>query len=132
MEPTQSAATVRPTSSLSQTSQSTHSSAPSPSSTPSGSRANSSLGSPDMMFGHEARQKKSDGKIETLFMEVSERQEWKNLFRKYLPTLQLPTRHEISGPLLDQEYNETKSKVESKVSNAEAVALQMDGWENLR
>ena len=57
---------------------------------------------------------------------------WIEVFKKIRPALKLPSRKILSGKLLDAEFNDTKEVVDILVSKAKNLALQLDGWSNLR
>ena len=59
-------------------------------------------------------------------------------FRDFISTLRpafinhLPSRYEISNPLLNTSYEEMKKKVSSFMKNVEKICLVTDGWSNIR
>lgn len=48
------------------------------------------------------------------------------------PAYKVPTRHEVSSPLLNTEYERVASSVSEKIAAADTVSLMCDGWTNIR
>src|SRR6218665_508589 len=57
---------------------------------------------------------------------------WKKFIEKLRPSFKLPTRHKISGKLLDKVYDEMQSDVMNKISESESLSIISDGWSNIR
>lgn len=48
------------------------------------------------------------------------------------PSLKLPSRHQLSNKLLNDEYDRVKRSVDEKIHSAKTVGIQIDGWSNIR
>lgn len=57
---------------------------------------------------------------------------WQKFLEFLRPSFKIPTRHDISNPLLQAIYGSIKMEVETLISNAETVGIQCDGWSNIR
>ncbi|XP_050509717.1 uncharacterized protein LOC126886742 [Diabrotica virgifera virgifera] len=58
--------------------------------------------------------------------------QWQKLFKFLRPAYQIPTRHLVSGPLLDSEHLRVKAMVSENIAGAHSVGLMVDGWSNIR
>ncbi|CAG9760181.1 unnamed protein product [Ceutorhynchus assimilis] len=63
---------------------------------------------------------------------MEENSHWLNYFKFIRPSLKIPSRYEISEPLLQREYNNVHASVEEQIAAADSVALMCDGWCNIR
>lgn len=57
---------------------------------------------------------------------------WLEFFHFLRPVWKIPTRYEVSTPLLQTEYERVYSKVNTTIASAESVAMMSDGWSNLK
>ena len=57
---------------------------------------------------------------------------WKSLFNAIRPTYVVPSRHKISEPLLDFEYDEITVETVATIAASDSVGLMCDGWSNIR
>ncbi|KAF2894795.1 hypothetical protein ILUMI_11380 [Ignelater luminosus] len=65
-------------------------------------------------------------------LSIVENEHWKLYFKELRPSFVLPSQFLLSNRLLEDEYVKVKALVEEKVSLADNLALQCDGWSNLR
>ncbi|RLN91918.1 hypothetical protein BBJ28_00012361 [Nothophytophthora sp. Chile5] len=56
----------------------------------------------------------------------------RELFTRYCPTIAMPNRHQLAGPLLDSAYAAERDAVTHHLKNQRHVALMSDGWSNPR
>lgn len=54
------------------------------------------------------------------------------MFNFLKPSLELPSRYQLSTPLLNNEYNCIQEKMAEMIANAKIVGIQIDGWTNIR
>ncbi|KAF2885431.1 hypothetical protein ILUMI_20711 [Ignelater luminosus] len=59
----------------------------------------------------------------------TENKYWINFFKRIRPSLQLPSRHNLSSTLLQ---NNVQLQVQNSLANAYVVGIQCDGWSNIR
>lgn len=57
---------------------------------------------------------------------------WKEALHHLNPDYAPPNRKQMSTNLLDSEFNDTKNRIESAISNAKVLHLAADGWSNIR
>ena len=57
---------------------------------------------------------------------------WHRLFKASKPSFDVPSRYEVSNKLLDMTYDKTASEVNGKIKDATSLAIQCDGWSNVR
>ncbi|CAH0562808.1 unnamed protein product [Brassicogethes aeneus] len=57
---------------------------------------------------------------------------WQEFFKFIRPAFTVPSRHHISGDLLEKEYESVKSTVEEKIASTDSVGIMCDGWSNIR
>lgn len=57
---------------------------------------------------------------------------WIEFFNSLRPSFKLPTRKVVSTKLLEKQYAKMESEVKDKLSDAENLHLQCDGWSNCR
>ena len=57
---------------------------------------------------------------------------WQAYFKAIRPAYVVPSRYEVSEPLLVLEYEETREEMLIKVAEGDAVAILCDGWSNIR
>lgn len=57
---------------------------------------------------------------------------WKDFFSSLRPSFKLPTRKDIGGKYLDREFESVEADVWTKIRSSNSVALQCDGWSNIR
>lgn len=65
-------------------------------------------------------------------LQLVENIHWKNLFKFLRPAWTLPSRHEVSNKMLDNEYSAVKKIIDLKISSATSVTVQCDTWTNIR
>ena len=65
-------------------------------------------------------------------LSIVENDHWIDFFKKLKPNFNLPSRYELSNRLLSQEFARVEGRVEQRVATAPCLALQMDGWSNIR
>ncbi|KAF2905884.1 hypothetical protein ILUMI_00296 [Ignelater luminosus] len=53
-------------------------------------------------------------------------------FKRIRPSLQLPSRHNLSSTLLQNVHNNVQLQVQNSLANAYVVGIQCDGWSNIR
>lgn len=63
---------------------------------------------------------------------IVENSHWINFFRGIRPSFSLPSRYQISTPLLEKEYLAVKTLVSERIEHSNAVSLQIDGWTNVK
>lgn len=61
-----------------------------------------------------------------------ENRHWENFFKAIRPAFKLPSRHELSHKLLDEEYQSVYEEIQSKIKMSSNLAIQCDGWTNIR
>ncbi|XP_047146123.1 uncharacterized protein LOC124818995 [Hydra vulgaris] len=57
---------------------------------------------------------------------------WKIFMNKLRPAYKLPSRHEVSNLLLDNEFSKISANVKEMVATADYLGLMCDGWSSLR
>ncbi|XP_063217395.1 uncharacterized protein LOC134528077 [Bacillus rossius redtenbacheri] len=57
---------------------------------------------------------------------------WQEFFKLIRPAYSLPTRKSVSTTLLDAEFAKTQNRIKGIIADARNLALQCDGWSNLR
>ena len=57
---------------------------------------------------------------------------WQAFFKVIKPAYIMPSKYEVSEPLLVSEYEKTREEMLIKVAESEAVAIMCDGWRNIR
>lgn len=57
---------------------------------------------------------------------------WRSFFSRLRPTFKVPNRHDLDGKLLDKVYDDLKLIMEKKISEADSLAISIDGWSNIR
>lgn len=57
---------------------------------------------------------------------------WKEFFACIRPSFKLPSRKDIAGKYLDMQFQEIESEIWTKIKSANSLALQCDGWSNIR
>ena len=67
----------------------------------------------------------------TLFCMV-ENSHWQAFFKAIRPAYVVPSRYEVSEPLLISEYEKTREEMLIKVAESDAVTIMYDGWSNIR
>lgn len=65
-------------------------------------------------------------------LSITENRHWINVLHKIRPSLKLPSRHQLSNTLLNNEYDRVKKSVNEKIHNAKTIGIQIDGWSNIR
>lgn len=65
-------------------------------------------------------------------LSIVENEHWTQFFEKLKPSFKLPSRFELSNGLLNAEYFRVKDTVEEKIEASLCLAIQMDGWSNVR
>lgn len=57
---------------------------------------------------------------------------WQKFLDFLRPAFNIPSRHEISNPLLQAIYGSIKFEGDTLIANASTVGIQCDGWSNIR
>lgn len=57
---------------------------------------------------------------------------WVDFLNFVRPAYKVPSRHEISVPLLQKEYNRVSAHVNETLAASLSVGLMCDGWSNIR
>ena len=65
-------------------------------------------------------------------LRMVENEYWHDFFNVVRPSYSLPTRHDLSNKLLDEEFESVLSDVTVHIKNADFLSLQCDGWSNIR
>lgn len=65
-------------------------------------------------------------------LRIVENRFWLEYISFLRPAYKVPTRYEISGPLLNKEYEAVSALVNEQIAVAESVAIMCDGWTNVR
>ncbi|KAF2882508.1 hypothetical protein ILUMI_23669 [Ignelater luminosus] len=65
-------------------------------------------------------------------LNMTENTYWINFFKRIRPSLQLPSRHNLSSTLSQNVYNNVQLQVQNSLANAYVVGIQCDGWSNIR
>ncbi|XP_031327746.1 uncharacterized protein LOC116167597 [Photinus pyralis] len=65
-------------------------------------------------------------------LSITENRNWKLFFKRLRPSFTLPGRYLLSHRLLDEEFERVQIHVEETLNISENLALQCDGWSNLR
>jgi len=65
-------------------------------------------------------------------LSLTENSKWKEFFNSIRPSYKLPSRYDISKPLLDLEFKTVSENVDAKIREAMTVGIQCDGWSNIR
>ena len=60
-----------------------------------------------------------------------DREEWQTFFNAIRPTFRIPSRDAFSNRLLDANYREVREQVNDDLDNAQAIALVVDGSEDI-
>ncbi len=63
---------------------------------------------------------------------IVENEHFIKLFQKIRPSLKLPSRYELSVPLLNCEYNNIMTKSISLIKSSNALSIIIDGWSSRR
>lgn len=63
---------------------------------------------------------------------LSENIYWQKFLEFLRPAFKIPSRHDVSNPLLAAIYNSIKIEVDELISNAQTVGIQCDRWTNIR
>lgn len=63
---------------------------------------------------------------------ITENTYWQEALKLLRPSYQLPSRHSLSKPLLESEYERVMESVQGKINEALCLALLTDGWTNVR
>lgn len=59
-------------------------------------------------------------------LSITENPYCQSFFKSLRPAFNLPSRKNLSGPLLEQAYNSVKSQVEEKIQNSPFLGIQTD------
>lgn len=65
-------------------------------------------------------------------LQLAESPHWKAFFRHLRPSWTPPTRHNVSKPILQNEFSDMKKIVDAKVRNAVSITIQCDTWTNIK
>lgn len=65
-------------------------------------------------------------------LNLFEKKEWQDFFKRLRPSFVMPSRYKISNPLLENEFTRVQSIVEEKLNSASVLSLQTDAWSNIR
>jgi len=65
-------------------------------------------------------------------LSIVENQYWIKLFSVLKPAFKLPSRHYLTGNLLEQEYNRIQMACKEHLRQTNSVGLLCDGWTNIR
>lgn len=57
---------------------------------------------------------------------------WQNFFNAIRPSYKIPSRYDLGHKLLDNEYDSVQDQVKAKILMSSNLALQCDGWTNIR
>ena len=63
---------------------------------------------------------------------IVENSHWQAFFKAIRPAYVVPSRYEVSKPLLVSEYEKTREEMLIKVAESDAVAIMCDRWNNIR
>ncbi|CAH1985520.1 unnamed protein product [Acanthoscelides obtectus] len=58
--------------------------------------------------------------------------QWKDFFANIRPSFKKPSRKDIAGKYLDNDFQEAEEEVWKKIHTANSLAFQCDGWSNAR
>lgn len=64
-------------------------------------------------------------------LSLTENPYWQIVLSMLNPSFEIPSRHDISKPLLDDCYNSVKDRVDLKLNSSKTVGLQCDAWTNI-
>ncbi|KAM6453426.1 uncharacterized protein PHA67_019283 [Liasis olivaceus] len=64
-------------------------------------------------------------------LSITENAYWQEAFKLLRPSYHLPSRHSLSKPLLESEYEHVMESVQGKISEALCLAVLTDGWTNV-
>ena len=62
----------------------------------------------------------------------AESESFKQFCKSLRPAYQPPSRKQIAGPLLDQDFAQIQSEIMQKIQKSKCVNLVSDGWSNIR
>lgn len=65
-------------------------------------------------------------------LSLTEHPDWIDLFQFLRPAFHLPSRHELSNRLLNEEYERLEEDVNSAIARATSVAVMTDSWTNVK
>lgn len=65
-------------------------------------------------------------------LSITENFLWKRFIGFLRPTFKIPSRYELSSPLLKIVHETIKSETDCLINNAKTVCIQCDGWSNMR
>jgi hypothetical protein len=70
--------------------------------------------------------------VNNLAFNIVENKEFKELFRAIRPSLRIPSRYEISSPLLENEYKKVMTASKALIDSSNSLTILIDGWSNIR
>ncbi|XP_059587962.1 uncharacterized protein LOC132252076 [Alligator mississippiensis] len=65
-------------------------------------------------------------------LSINENAYWQEAFTLLRPSYHLPSRHSLSKPLLESEYERIMQYVQGKINKALCLAVLTDGWTNVQ